>query len=131
MRRTKKQIINYWLKVISDDYMHFTPDAWDNAYKYANFCQIKEYSDQGVMMYSLIRDIDNQIKMEALLFYIKPEYRGSNLFLTMIKNLETIAIESEAKEIVIGHSVSGYKSDKFNKIFSHFGYQKAGFVKRI
>lgn len=131
MRKTKKQVINYWLKIISDDYMHFTPTGWDNAYKYAQQCQIKEYEDKGVMVWATILDVDNVLKTNVLLFYVRPQYRGTKIFLTMIQDIETITIESGAKEIIIGASVSGYKEEKFNKIFTHFGYKQAGFIKKV
>lgn len=127
----KDLIIRKWLERISDDYMHFDTEGKENAYKYAQYCQIKEYDDKGVMMWSTIRDIDNVIKTYVLLFYVRPEYRGGKLFLTMIKNLETIANIESAKEIIIGKSVSGFKEEKFNKIFTKFGYTHAGFIKKV
>lgn len=129
--RTKKEIIDYWLPIISNDYMHFDSAGLENARKFADVCQIQEYDDRGVMMWATIRDIDNVVKTNVVLFYIKPEYRGSTLFLTMIKNLETISIKDGAKEIFIGVSVSGYKEEKFNKIFQRFGYTPSGFKKKV
>ena len=127
----KQQIIDKWLKIISDDYMHFDDEALENARMYAQVCEIKEYDNKGVMAWAMVRDVDNQIKADVLLFYIKPKYRGSKLFLTMIKNLETIVIKDGAKEIFIGGSISGYKEEKFNKIFTKFGYTQAGFIKKV
>lgn len=130
---TKKQkhIINYWLNQISDDYMHFNQPGFENAYKYAQHCKIKEYEDKGVMMWSTILDIDNIVKTAVLLFYVKPEYRGSKIFLTMIQDIERIAVEEGSKQIIIGGSVSGYKEEKFNKIFTKFGYIQAGYIKKV
>jgi hypothetical protein len=101
------------------------------ARQFARVCQIKEYGDKGVMMWAVVRDIDNLLKMQPVLFYIRPQYRGSTLFLTMIKNLENISIKEKAKAIIIGPSISGYKDEKFNKIFSRFGYEQCGFIKRL
>lgn len=126
-----EKIINKWLNRISDDYMHFDQPGFENAYKYAQRCTIKEYEDKGVMMWSTILDIDNVVKTVVLLFYIRPEYRGSKIFLTMVRDIERIANEDGAKEILIGPSISGYKEEKFNKIFTHFGYTLAGYIKKV
>lgn len=127
----KKRIIDKWLPILNADYLHFDESGLENARKYAMACNIQEYGDKGVMMWATLRDIDNIVKTNVLLFYVKPEYRGSRLFLTMVKKLEKIAIKEEAKAIVIGSSVSGYKEEKFNKIFEKFGYLPNGFIKRL
>ena len=127
----KEQIIEKWLTIISDDYMHYDDAGKEIARQYARVCDIKEYEDKGVMMWKTIIDIDAVAKTTVLLFYVKPEYRGSNLFLTMLKDIETISISDGAKEIIIGASISKYKEDKFNKIFSHFGYNQVGFMKKV
>lgn len=128
---TKEQIIDKWLPIISDDYMHFTPDQFDYAKSFAMQCSVKEYDERGVMMWATVKDIDSVMRTQVILFYVKPEYRGSNLFLTMIKNLETITMKEGSKEIIIGGSISGYKEEKFNKIFTKFGYTQTGFIKKV
>lgn len=128
---TKEQIINKWLPIISDDYMHFSKEQMDYAKLISLQFSIKEYDNRGVMMWATVKDIDSVKRTQALLFYIKPEYRGSNLFLTMVKNLERIAIEEESEEIIIGRSISGYKEQKFNKFFMWLGYTQAGFIKKV
>lgn len=127
----KEGIIDKWLPIISDDYMHFNKAQMKHAKSFAMLCKVKEYGEKGVIMWSTIKDIDSIKRTEVLLFYIKPEYRGTNIFLTMIKNIETIAIKEGAKDIIIGASISGYKEGKFNRIFSKFGYAQAGFIKRV
>lgn len=127
----KERIIDKWLPIISDDYMHFTPEQMQYAKMFSLKCSVEEYDDRGVMMWATIKDIDSVIRTQVLLFYIKPEFRGSNLFLTMIKNLERIVKKEGSTEIIIGASISGYKEEKFNKIFTKFGYTSAGFIKRI
>ncbi|MBO7715680.1 MAG: hypothetical protein J6S85_19110 [Methanobrevibacter sp.] len=128
---TKEQIIDKWLPIISDDYMHFTPDQFAYAKLFSMQCNVKDYDDRGVMMWATVKDVDSVMRTQVVLFYIKPEYRGSNLFLTMIKNLETIAMKEGSKEIIISGSISGYKEEKFNKIFTKFGYTQAGFIKKV
>lgn len=128
---TKEQLVDKWLPIISDDYMHFNEEAIEYAKKFALQCSIKDYDDRGVMMWLTVKDIDSVMRTQVLLFYIKPEYRGSKLFLTMIKNLETIVVKEGSKAIIIGASISGYKEDKFNKIFTKFGYTQAGYVKKV
>lgn len=128
---TKEEIIDKWLSVISDDYMHFTPDQFAYAKLFSMQCNIKDYDDRGVMMWATVKDIDSVMRTQVVLFYIRPEYRGGNLFLTMIKNLETIAMKEGSKQIIIGGSIAGYKEEKFNKIFTKFGYTQAGFIKKV
>ena len=128
---TKEQLIDKWLPIISDDYMHFTPDQFAYAKLFSMQCNVKDYDDRGVMMWATVKDVDSVMRTQVVLFYIKPEYRGSNLFLTMIKNLETIAMKEGSKEIIISGSISGYKEEKFNKIFTKFGYTQAGFIKKV
>ena len=128
---TKEQIIDKWLPIISDDYMHFTPDQFAYAKLFSMQCNVKDYDDRGVMMWATVKDVDSVMRTQVVLFYIKPEYRGSNLFLTIIKNLETIAMKEGSKEIIISGSISGYKEEKFNKIFTKFGYTQAGFIKKV
>ena len=96
----KEQIIDKWLPIISDDYMHFTPDQFAYAKLFSMQCNIKDYDDRGVMMWATVKDIDSVMRTQVVLFYIKPEYRGTNLFLTMIKNLETIALFKQIRAIV-------------------------------
>lgn len=127
----KEKIIDKWLPILNADYLHFDEDGLENARKYARIASIKEYGDMGIMMWATVRDIDNVLKTNSLLFYVKPEYRGTKLFLTMIKNLEIIAVKEGAKAIIIGSSASGYKEEKFNKIFAQFGYLPNGFIKRV
>lgn len=128
---TKEQIIDKWLPIISDDHMHFTPDQFAYAKLFSMQCTVKDYDDRGVMMWATVKDVDSVMRTQVVLFYIKPEYRGTNLFLTMIKNLETIAMKEGSKEIIIGASISGQKEEKFNKIFTKFGYTQAGFIKKV
>lgn len=130
-KKEKQKIVDKWLPILNDDYLHFDKDGLDNARQYALASNIQEYDDRGVMMWMTIRDIDNVIRTCGLLFYVKPEYRGTSLFLTMIKNLEIIAVKEGAKQVFIGGSVSGYKEEKFNKIFTKFGYLPSGFIKKV
>lgn len=127
----KDQIIEKWLNRISDDYMHYDDQGKEIARRYAQQCEIKEYEDKGVMMWATIIDIDAIKKTTVLLFYVRPKYRGSKIFLKMIKDIGNISVESGSKEILIGANISNYKEEKFNRVFSHFGYKASGFIKRI
>lgn len=129
----KKSLVEKWLPILNADYLHFDEAGLENArqYAYADCVSMMEFGDKGAMMWATIRDIDNVVRTNSLLFYVKPEYRGTTLFLTMIKNLEKIALKEGAQAVIIGSSVSGYKEDKFNKIFAKFGYLPNGFIKRL
>ena len=51
---TKEQIIDKWLPIISDDYMHFTPDQFAYAKLFSMQCNVKDFDDRGVMMWGRI-----------------------------------------------------------------------------
>ena len=63
---TKEEIIDKWLPVISDDYMHFTPDQMEYARLFSLQCSIKDYNDQGVMMWATVKDIDSVLVVKFL-----------------------------------------------------------------
>ena len=56
---TKEQIINKWLPIISDDYMHFSKEQMDYAKLISLQFSIKEYDNRGVMMWATVKDIDS------------------------------------------------------------------------
>ena len=115
--------IKHWVDKISDDYGHFTDEQKDILLNIV--CpqlNITEYGDDGVMAFNMVADVDFVPRASLVVFYIVPEKRGGKLFYKMIKDLEQQALNDGAVEVVIGNSISGYKENKFNSIFSRFGY---------
>ena len=118
-----KTRLKYWIDKISDDYGHFTDEQKDILLNIV--CpqlNITEYGDDGVMAWIGVSDVDFIKKASAVVFYVVPEKRGTSLFLRMIKDFERQAKDDGATECIVGPSISGYKEEKFNRIFSRFGY---------
>lgn len=114
--------IKYWIDKISDDYGHWTDEQKDILLSFATGLNITEYGNDAVMGWNRVIDVDFLKRAALVVFYIVPEKRGGNLFCKMIKDLEQQALNDGADEVVIGNSISGYKENKFNSIFSRFGY---------
>lgn len=114
--------IKYWIDKISDDYGHWTDEQKDILSSFATGLKITEYGDNAVMGWNRVIDVDFLNRAALVVFYIVPEKRGGSLFYKMIKDLEQQALNDGAVEVVIGNSISGYKENKFNSIFSRFGY---------
>lgn len=115
--------IKFWLDKISGDYAHYS--AEEKEFLLGRICpmlKITEYGDDGVMAWIGVSDVDFIKKASAVVFYVVPEKRGTSLFLRMIKDFERQAKDDGATECIVGPSISGYKEEKFNRIFSKFGY---------
>lgn len=115
--------IKYWIDKISDDYGHWTDEQKDILLKIV--CpqlNITEYGNDGVMAFTMVADVDFVPRASLVVFYVVPEKRGSPLFYKMLKDFEIGGKIRGAKLLCIGESISGYKRDKFNSIFSRFGY---------
>lgn len=123
--------IKKWVRLISDDYMHFTSEQEDYACQLASVCDFDIMSDgSGVVGYIIAKDFDCKIKMNVLLFYCRPESRGRS-FIPMLRHCESVAKERGVEKIVIGCSTSGYKEEKFNRILERFGYSNCAYGKRL
>lgn len=59
--------------------------------------------------------------------YVAPEYRGTRVFIKMLKTFETWAKESGAEKIILYHS-AGINTDKAISLFSKLGYEHYGFI---
>lgn len=123
--------IRKWVQIISDDYMHYTPEQYERVCAMANTFDFEIMPNEtGVIGWLVVEDFDCKKKMSVLLLYCKPEYRGRS-FIPMLHHLEEIAKQEGVDEIIIGSSISGYKGDKFNSALSKFGYSAATYIKRI
>lgn len=115
--------IKFWLDKISDDYAHYS--AEEKNFLLERICpmlKITEYGNDGIMAWLGVSDVDLAKRASLIVFYVVPEKRGGSLFLRMIKDFERQAKDDGATECIVGPSISGYKEEKFNRIFSKFGY---------
>ena len=123
--------VRKWAKLISDDYMHYTPEGLEYAVRLGcGLDAIVLPEDAGVVGYVVVKDFDCKKKMSVILCYCKPEYRGKYLRF-MFREIERTAKQEGAVKIFIGDSDSGYKEEKFNRMLSYFGYKTSGHVKEI
>lgn len=130
MKRSAEEI-KKWVRLISDDYMHFSPEQEEYVCSCASRFDFDIMPDgSGVVGYIIAKDFDCKTKMNVLLFYCRPESRGRS-FIPMLRHCETVAKEHEVEEIIIGCSISGYKEEKFNRILERFGYSNCAYGKRI
>lgn len=123
--------IRKWVQIISDDYMHYTPEEIDWVVKIGQFIEGEILPDDaGVIGYIIIKDFDCKKKLSVVLLYCRPEYRGKYLRY-MMRRIEEIAKQEEAVKISIGSSISGYKEEKFSRMLEYFGYKNNGYIKEI
>lgn len=122
-----------WINIISDDYMHWTKEQKKEIIlPMVRLCDCYiDPQERGIIGWLTVTEIDCRLRTNVLVFYVKPEYRGSSLFLEMVHKVEEFAKEEGAIEIIIGGSCSGYKEEQFNRIFEHFGYTASGWRKKI
>lgn len=124
--------VRKWVQVISDDYMHYSPEDLEYVVRYGQYLEGEVLPDDaGVIGYVVMKDFDCKKKMNVVLLYCRPEKRGLYL-LHMMRRIEEIAKQENVVDIIIGASDSGYKEEMFNKVLKHFGYNKsAAYMKRI
>lgn len=123
--------VRKWVQIISDDYMHYTPEEIDWAVKTGQYIDGEELPDgAGVIGYIVVKDFDCKKKLSVVLLYCKPEYRGKYLRY-MMRRIEEIAKQEGASKIAIGSSISGYKEKKFDRMLEYFGYRHNGYIKEI
>lgn len=121
-----------WVNDISDDYMHFSEEDKEYVIKMAQFFEFEALpNDAGCIGWMVGKDFDCKKRMSVLILYVRPERRGRHYLRYMLNRLECIAREAGAEEIRIGHSVSGYKEEKFNRMLERYGYSTCGYYKRI
>ena len=124
-------VIRKWVRLISDDYMHFSAEQEEYVCNLASVCDFYIMpDDSGVVGYIIAQDFDCKKKMNVLLFYCRPESRG-RAFIPMLRHCELVARAEGVEKIIIGCSTSGYKEEKFNRILERFGYSNCAYGKRI
>lgn len=123
--------IRKWAQKISDELLHFSTEDMEHIVKYGQFLDtILLPEDSGVIGYTTYKDFDCKKKMNVVIFYCRPEYRGRYLRY-MFRKIEEVAKQEKVTKVLIGDSVSGYKEKKFNRMLEYFGYRSSGHVKEI
>ena len=130
MKLLEKQI-RKWVQQISDNYMHYSVEDFEYVVQMGSFLDVDVLPDEaGIIGYVIVKDFDCKKKLNVVLLYCKPEYRGKYLRY-MMRRIDEIAKQEGVVKIYIGDSDSGYKEEKFNKMLSWFGYRSGGHVKEV
>ncbi len=125
------ETIKKWVNVCCSDYATLTDEQKEYVSILSDLCDYEELpDDSGVMVWYIAKDFDCKKRMSVLLLYCRPEKRGRYLRY-MLRRLEEIAAQEGAVELAIGHSISGYKEDKFNRMLQYFGYAPCVYSKRV
>jgi len=82
-----------------------------------------EIADSGVFAYMIADDMKGNLCLTEIMFYIKPERRGSiKLVKKYIDTAEKIALANGCKCVKIGANI-GYKDQSLIKLLRRWGYQ--------
>lgn len=123
--------IRKWVKIYSSDMGRLSDEQVSYIYGIMGICDYEELPDEsGFILYSIAKDFDCKKRMSVLVLYCRPEKRG--LYLRYIfQRLEAIGRAEGVVEIAIGHSISGYKEDKFERMLTRMGYGPSIYSKRL
>lgn len=125
------EIIKKWVDIYCDDCLPLTQDQRGYISELCKVCEYEELpNDAGVFTWCVMKDFDCKKRMSVLILYCRPEKRGRYLRY-MLRRLEEIAAQEGAVELAIGHSISGYKENKFDRMLQYFGYAPCAYSKRI
>ena len=83
----------------------------------ATFIDEKEY----YLVYMIAPDMWGDKELYVVSFYIKPEYRNTNIFLKMQRQIESVAKENKIRYTIQGSHID----DKYFKLLSGIGYKVA------
>jgi len=129
--KQSEETLRKWVQVISDDYMHYSPEDLDYIVNLSSFYDFETLPEEaGCIGYSAFKDFDCKKRLNVLILYCKPEYRGK-YFYYMLRRIEEIAKDNGCESIVMGASISGYKEQSFNKALERFGYSNIGYIKEL
>ena len=130
MKLSEAEIRN-WVKIISDEYMHFDEAGIERAVSLGKLLEVDLLPEgAGGIGYHIYEDFDCKKRMGVVIFYCKPEHRGKYL-VYMLQRIEEIAKQERVHKITIGSSISGYKEEKFGRMLKYFGFRDNGFIKEI
>lgn len=87
----------------------------------ATFIEEKEY----YLVYMIAPDMWGDSTLYVVSFYIKPEYRNTNMFLKMQRRIESVAKENKIRYTIQGSHID----DRYFKFLSGIGYKVATMIK--
>lgn len=130
-----EDVIGYWVDLINDELKIFKDKRSTKAQlkelKEKGLLNIVSIDNTGVFAYLIVEDIKGMRIFSEMIFYIKPEFRGSlSLVKKYIEKAEGIALENSCKRIVIGGNV-GYKDKAYLKLLKRWGYIDSAVTKII
>lgn len=124
-------IMKKWVSIYESDIGKLTDEQIEIACSVCGMCDYEELPDDaGILFWIIAKDFDCKKRMSVVILYCRPEKRGRYLRY-IFKRLEEIAKSEGVVEIAIGHSVSGYKEDKFEKMLMRMGYTPGIYSKRV
>lgn len=123
--------IRKWVKIYSEEMGGLSEEQVSYIYSISGICDYEELPEgSGFILYMIAKDFDCKKRMSVLVLYCRPEKRG--LYLRYIfRRLEEIARAEGVVEVAIGHSISGYKEDKFERMLTRMGYEPSIYSKRV
>ena len=125
MDETEKDVIDYWIDLVDSDIPLADKELVRKLFyelQDKKLLQFFTWDFTGIFAYTITNDFRGGTVLAELIFYIKPEYRGS---LKLVKKYITIA-EKKAREsgcdsIKIGGNI-GYKDNSFINLLKRWGY---------
>lgn len=127
-------IIEYWSNIIHAELPFADKEYVDKMMKALNEkCNLGYISinDTGVLAYTINKDFRNLLCLGEIIFYIRPECRGSwRLFMRYIKEYEKVGKENNCDIIRIGANI-GYNDAAVIKAYKRLGYVDDTVSKRI
>lgn len=129
------ETIEKWYKIASEELGTFIDDTSVKAYKYlddlgAFFCKELE-NEEGVVAYTITKDMLGEGMLAELFMYIKKEHRGSiGKFIKLIRIMEEEAKKNGCKSVAIGSNI-GYKDEKVLSFLNRLGYRQDTVRKKI
>jgi GNAT superfamily N-acetyltransferase len=68
---------------------------------------------------------DSRLQAYEQMFYVRPEYRGNRLAVSMVRIMEQVCTERGAETLSVGSS-SGVADERTARLFEHLGYTRLG-----
>ena len=88
----------------------------------------KEGRIEGVILGRISEQyFSDELVASDMVMFVKPEHRGSPLFVRLFKNFEKWSKDNKATSIVIGHT-TGINMDKVQGMYTRLGYNTMGYI---
>ena len=121
-----KDPIDFWIDLIQADLASFKDiDAVKMmVFNLRETDQLRYFSleNTGIFAYVIVPDFKGGKCLAELMFYIRPENRGSvRHVLKYLKQAERIALDKKCSCVKIGSNI-GYNDSKFINLLKRFGY---------